>query len=223
MRHNIRTFVEAFSKTFKIEEPIVEIGSFQVPGQEELANLRSIFKDKEFIGCDIRAGKGVDKIENAECLSFDNESIGTVIMVDTIEHIENPFNALSEIYRVLKPDGIVVISSEMDLQIHNHPYDYWRFTPEAFRALLKQFPAKIIGYSGNPKKPYTVLGVGLKSKNERNHGDFEEFKRILEHNKEFYDSQLKIKRRIKTALIAIYDVLNPARNNKRAEFIFEEK
>lgn len=163
MRQNIRNFVECFSKNFDIIEPIVEIGSFIVPGQEDIANLRSIFTDKEFIGCDLRNGNGVDRIENVECLSLSDESVGIFLILDTLEHVENCFQSLEEIHRVLKDGGIVVMSSVMDFPIHDYPSDYWRFTPEAFKLLLKKFPIKIIGMQGNPDQPHTIFAIGIKS------------------------------------------------------------
>jgi len=165
MRENVRNFVKIIAKELDIKEPIIEIGSFQVPGQEELANLRSIFPTKKFIGCDMRNGKGVDKIENVECLSLSDESVGTVLILDTLEHVENCFKTLDEIYRVLNKEGIVIMSSVMDFPIHDYPSDYWRFTPEAFNLLLSKFPIKMIGIQGNPDHPHTVFAIGIKSNN----------------------------------------------------------
>ncbi len=163
MRSNVRIFVEEVSKNFNILEPIIEIGSFIVPGQEELANLRPIFAGKQFIGCDMRHGNGVDKIENVEGLSLSNESVGTVLILDTLEHVENCFKALDEIYRVLREDGMVVMTSVMDFPVHDYPSDFWRFTPEAFRLLLNRFPINVIGMQGNPDHPHTVYAIGIKS------------------------------------------------------------
>jgi len=212
MRENIRNLIEISAKEFDLMEPIVEIGSFQVPGQEELANLRPIFPGKQFIGCDMRHGNGVDRIENVECLSFENESIGTILIMDTLEHVENCFNALDEIYRVLKKDGVVIMSSVMDFPIHDYPSDYWRFTPEAFKLLLKKFPIKIIGVQGNPEHPHTVYGIGLKSQ------DFEKYKFILNRLNSFSqirDNQ-KLVDRIKNKYIkaniiirCLFDQSNP--------------
>lgn len=180
MRSNVKLFVEEISRNFNIMEPIIEIGSFIVPGQEELANLRPIFPNKTFIGCDMRKGNGVDRIENVECLSLEDESISTVLTLDTLEHVENCFKALDEIFRVLKKDGIVIMSSVMDFPIHDYPSDYWRFTPEAFRLLLKKFPIKVIGSQGNPDHPHTVFGIGIKS------NDFNKYEKILNDLKNNY-------------------------------------
>lgn len=151
---NIRAFIEAFAKTFEVKEPIIEIGSFQIPGQEKIAEL-------------------------GPC-------------------------------------------SVMDFPIHDYPHDYWRFTPEAFRVLLKKFPANIIGYSGNPKKPHTVIGIGFKLKDEINHKNFEEFKKILEHNKEFNTSTSKnLRKKMNNVLIKILELLNPNKNIECVKFVFE--
>ena len=55
----------------------------------------------------------------------------------------------------------------MHFPIHGYPNDYWRFTPEAFRALGAEFPSVAIFYSGSPVFPYTVCGVAAKSQYDR--------------------------------------------------------
>jgi len=60
MRPTIRRFVDAVAQTLPIGEPIYEFGSYRVEGQEELADLRPLFPGKEYIGCDLRPGLGVD-------------------------------------------------------------------------------------------------------------------------------------------------------------------
>jgi hypothetical protein len=66
------------------------------------------------------------------------------------------------IHRILKPHGIAIISSVMNFPIHDHPYDYWRFTPEAFKSILKPFSNSFVGFAGDKKFPHTVVGIGFK-------------------------------------------------------------
>lgn len=162
MREIIKDMVAIAARTLPIEEPIYEFGSLQVPGQEGFADLRPFFPGKKYVGTDMREGIGVDMLLNLHKIELSAESVGTAICLDTLEHVECPHRALSEIHRVLKPNGIAVISSVMDFPIHDHPYDYWRFTPEAFRTLLKPFTGSFIGYSGKEDFPHTVIGVGFK-------------------------------------------------------------
>lgn len=141
--------------------PIHEFGSLQVPGQEGFANLRPLFPGFEYAGSDMREGPGVDMLLNLHDIDLPAGSVGTVLSMDTMEHVEDPRRALEEIRRVLKPDGIAVISSVMCFPIHDYPYDYWRFTPEAFKSILKPFSNSFVGYAGNRDFPHTVVGIGF--------------------------------------------------------------
>jgi SAM-dependent methyltransferase len=163
MRQSIKDFVTIAAKDLLISEPIYEFGSLQVPGQEGFADLRKLFPAKKYIGADIRKGPGVDKILDIHEINLPSEHAGTVLCLDTLEHVEYPHKALEEIHRVLKPDGIAIISSVMDFPIHDYPYDYWRFTPEAFRSLLKPFTDSFIGSVGRKDFPHTVVGIGFKT------------------------------------------------------------
>lgn len=162
MRHHVNLLVKAFSEAFEARGPVVEIGSYQVKGQEAIANLRPYFPGVEYIGVDIRAGPGVDRVENGERLSFEPGSVGTMLSLETLEHTQNCFNAMAEAYRVLADDGILLVTSLMDFPIHDYPYDYWRFTPEAFNLLLAPFEVRYVGYEGDPRMPHTVFGVAVK-------------------------------------------------------------
>src|ERR1043166_7063408 len=137
MNHLINLFVRAVAAELPIIGPVLEIGAFQVADQEPMANLRPCFPDIEYIGTDIRPGPGVDRIEDARHLSFSNESIGTILMMETLEHVADPMRALAEVRRVLRPGGTLVLSTPFALEILNHPNDYWRLTPEAYNSILE--------------------------------------------------------------------------------------
>jgi SAM-dependent methyltransferase len=163
MRDNVKTFVSCCSHVFNPQEPIVEIGSLQVEGQMGYADLRPFFQGKKYIGCDMREGPGVDRIENVENMTLGDESVGCIIIVDTLEHIRNPHKALDEIHRVIKSDGMVIMTAPQNFPIHDYPYDYWRFTSEGFNLLLEKFSTRIICTQGNHMNPHTVFGIGFKT------------------------------------------------------------
>ena len=162
MRPQVKDFVEIIANSLPICEPIYEFGSFQTPGQKGFADLRTFFPGKEYVGCDMRQGPGVNLVLDLHDVDLPDETAGTVIAADTFEHVEYPRKAIDEIYRILKPDGMAVITSVMNFQIHSYPYDYWRFTPEAFKSLLKPFADSFVGYAGDKDFPHTVVGIGFK-------------------------------------------------------------
>jgi SAM-dependent methyltransferase len=162
LRESIRQFVQIVSETLPVQEPIYEFGALQLPGFEEFANLRPFFRGKSYGGCDMREGRGVDKVQNLHDIDVPDESVGTVITLDTLEHVEFPHKALSEIYRILKPGGMVVLSTVLDFRIHDSPADYWRFTPDGLRSVMKPFSSVFIGSAGRESFPHTVIAIGVK-------------------------------------------------------------
>jgi hypothetical protein len=172
MHEDIRAFVETASRAVDVLEPIVEVGSYQVPGQEGLADLRSLFPDKQYIGCDIVSGAGVDRIEDFHKLSFADESVGTLIAVETLEHVMDPYLAVREIHRVLRPRGVAIITAPFNFPIHHMP-DYTRFTPEGLARLLGGFVAQAVFAQGDAQNPHTVCAIALKSAVESDHIAFE--------------------------------------------------
>ena len=162
MRKSIKDLVGIVSRTLPIEDPIYEFGAYQVEGQEGFADLRVLFPGKTYIGCDMRSGPGVDRILDLHKLGLADNSIATVLMLDTLEHVEFPYLAMQEAHRVIAPGGFVLISSVMNFPIHSHPYDYWRFTPSAFKSLLSPFKNSLVEFAGEEDFPHTVIGLGFK-------------------------------------------------------------
>jgi len=163
MRKLVRDWVRMLAATVPTPEPIVEFGSLQVEGIGELANLRPLFPGKRYVGTDLRCGPGVDCVLDLHRVGLRAESAGTVLVLDTLEHVEYPRRAIEEVARVLKPEGLFLLSSVMDFPIHEHPYDFWRFTPSGFESLLRTFATREVFALGRGDFPHTVLGVAWRS------------------------------------------------------------
>ena len=147
-------------------EPIYEFGSFRVPGQRHLPSVRSYFPGRQFVGCDLQAGPGVDEIQDLHQLTIPDGFIGTALMFDTIEHVRNPWQALAEIRRCLKPGGLLVMTSVWYFPIHAYPDDYWRFTGSAFRELWTDYNVISVEMFGLSRLPHTVVGVASQGESD---------------------------------------------------------
>src|SRR5207244_2005401 len=75
------------SEAFDLPGPILEVGAYQVRGQESIADLRPFFPGKEYTGVDRRPGPGVDVLGDVECLPYPDRSFGTVLALSTFEHV----------------------------------------------------------------------------------------------------------------------------------------
>jgi len=162
MRQAIKDFVALAAATLPIREPIYEFGALQVPGQEGFSNLRPLFPGRHYVGADMREGPGVDRVLDLHQIDLAPDSVGSVLCLDTLEHVEFPRRALQEMHRIVQPGGTVIISSVMNFPIHDFPSDYWRFTPEAFRSILGPFENAFVGFAGEESFPHTVVGIGFK-------------------------------------------------------------
>jgi SAM-dependent methyltransferase len=152
----------AVFETFDLPTPILEVGSYQVAGQETIGNLRPYFPATEYTGLDLRPGPGVDRVGSVEQLPFATGSIGTVIAMSTFEHVKQFWRGFDEVHRVLRPNGAFLVSCPFHFHIHSHPSDYWRFTPEALKVLLERYPNKLIGQHGPPRRPANVWALAFR-------------------------------------------------------------
>src|SRR5262249_47734283 len=140
MNRFLHGVARAVAETFDLPGPILEIGSQQVRGQEEIANLRPLFVAKPYMGMDMQPGPGVDVVANVEALPQPNASVGTVIAMNTLEHVPRFWRGLDEMHRVLRPDGAILLSCPFYFHMHSYPSDYWRFSPAALELLLERYP-----------------------------------------------------------------------------------
>ena len=162
MNHFIHGVTRALVETFDLPGPILEIGSYQVEGQQSIANLRTFFPATNYLGIDMRPGPGVDCVANVEKLPQRTASVGTVLALNTFEHVKCFWRGLDEVHRVLRPDGVLILSTPFHFRIHEFPHDYWRFTPAAYEALLERYPSKIIGWHGPKNRPANVWAIAFR-------------------------------------------------------------
>lgn len=97
---------------------------------------------------DARAG-------SAESIPLESGSVDVVVSFETIEHVPSPVRFMREISRVLKPDGLLVISTP-DKNLYNsagkepNPYHCSEMTLEEFETLLHSAFSKVSLFGQRP-------------------------------------------------------------------------
>ena len=89
-------------------------------------------------------------------LPFANNSFDAVISQAVFEHIPNPFFTASELYRILKPGGIIHIDTAFMQPLHGDPSHYFNMTLHALRLVLSDFQELRSGI-----KPYQYPSFGF--------------------------------------------------------------
>ena len=81
----------------------------------------------------------VDVFSNLnEELSLPDASVDSVMAFHVMEHLCEPEHFLTEIRRILKPGGFVLIAVPFNWHLHETPHDFFRFTPFCLNYLLKK-------------------------------------------------------------------------------------
>lgn len=87
---------------------------------------------------DLAPGPTVDICANAESLPFADGIFDVVVSQEVLEHVRDPFRAMREMRRVLKPGGLIYCQVPFVIGYHPGPTDFWRFTREGIRELINQ-------------------------------------------------------------------------------------
>lgn len=125
-----------------VQGPILEIGSKDYGNTN---NFRQYFADKEYVGMDMEAGKGVDVVcdftddYNVLKHKLGDRKFKTIICLCVFEHCKNPFLMAENIDRFLEKKGVLFLSTPFVWNIHAYPNDYWRFTPATYSLLFPNY------------------------------------------------------------------------------------
>jgi SAM-dependent methyltransferase len=80
----------------------------------------------------------VDVWGDATSLPFKGATFDSLVALQVLEHISEPERAVSEFFRVLRPDGTAVITTPFMWGIHEAPRDYYRYTRYGLEYLLER-------------------------------------------------------------------------------------
>ncbi|HET9315339.1 MAG TPA: class I SAM-dependent methyltransferase [Vicinamibacteria bacterium] len=79
-----------------------------------------------------------DVVGNALALPLRSASVDTVLATELMEHLPSPDVFLSEVARVMRRPGTLILTVPFMEPLHEEPRDFFRFTPHGLRALLER-------------------------------------------------------------------------------------
>ena len=108
-----------------------------------------LFMIDSYIGLDIdtevACKRGIaDQFYNGKLFPFPDCSFDSALCNQVLEHVFNPDEFLSEITRVLKPGGKLLLTVPFVWDEHEQPYDYARYSSFGLRALLEKQGLQIL-------------------------------------------------------------------------------
>lgn len=105
------------------------------------------------------------ELDLTQPLPLPDNQFDTILLSDVLEHIPNPEALWKEITRLLKPGGKFLMHVPFYYQIHEAPYDYYRYTEFALRRFVELSQMKILllqPIGGVPEIVADVLSKNVK-------------------------------------------------------------
>lgn len=129
-RKNLRPFLERYAS----DKVVLEIGGGRLATNHSYEDL---FPHRHTY--DIDPARLPDTVGDAHNLSFQDSSFEFILCTEVLEHLHTPQQAISEMGRVLKPGGTLILTTRFVFPIHDAPHDYFRYTKYGLTHLFKDW------------------------------------------------------------------------------------
>jgi SAM-dependent methyltransferase len=120
---------------------LLDIGCGQRPYQDVFAHV------EYYVGLDLPQNGRVDVYGDGMALPFRDEVFDTVLCNEVLEHVPEPARLMAEAARVLKPGGILLLTTPQTWGLHHEPHDYYRYTKYGLRYLATKSGFEVIEVS----------------------------------------------------------------------------
>lgn len=154
MRKGIRKNIVTLS-TY-VTGRVLDAGCGSKPYKEIFKSIHS-YTGMEFDSPKARKKSKADVFYDGLHFPFPNTSFDTVIATEVLEHIFNPNDFLTEINRILVPNGTLLITCPFAWAEHEQPHDYARYSSFGLRHIVEKNGFKIITERKNGDAILTIF------------------------------------------------------------------
>jgi len=137
LQKNIKKF------SHHITGKVLDVGSGNYNRYQHLLSCESM------VCFDVEDSENVDVVGSVYKLPFEDNEFDSLISTEMLEHIEYLDKAISEMSRVLKAGGNILVSVPQTGGMHSEPYDYWRFTRYGLASMFERNGFKVVAYEQN--------------------------------------------------------------------------
>jgi len=123
---------------------LVDLGCGTMP-------YRPLFQQyvSQYIGVDLPGNQIADSWFDSDGKThLPDEMAHIVLSTQVLEHVERPSVYLRECYRLLKPDGLLVLSTHGYWMYHPDPSDFWRWTGSGLQKIVSEAGFQVIEIRG---------------------------------------------------------------------------
>jgi SAM-dependent methyltransferase len=135
-RPHIQAFVARAADALPAGAVVLDAGAGTAPYRNLFAHVE--YRTSDWAGSLHAAALNVDIVAPLEALPVDAETFDAVICTQVLEHVRDPLAALSEVHRVLRIHGSIWLTVPLVWELHEEPYDFYRYTAYGVRSLLER-------------------------------------------------------------------------------------
>jgi SAM-dependent methyltransferase len=89
-----------------------------------------------YVGLDTNERRRPDVVADAHVLPLSSSSADSAVCTEVLEHVRDPDAVMSEVARVLKVEGLLLLTTPMSWNLHYEPNDFRRYTSYGLWQLL---------------------------------------------------------------------------------------
>jgi SAM-dependent methyltransferase len=106
-------------------------------------------RQADYCGADFPDNKHADLVLSPQgTLAVPDGSFDAILSIQVLEHVLEPAAHLAEVQRLLKPGGVLILSTHGMWEYHPAPLDYWRWTSEGLKKVLRDNHFQISRFHG---------------------------------------------------------------------------
>ncbi|PZV40541.1 hypothetical protein B5V02_00500 [Mesorhizobium kowhaii] len=114
---------------------LIEIGSRARSGN----TYRQLFPNCAYFGIDVAPGPNVDLVTDAHSMAGVKDMFDFAFSISVFEHLMMPWVAPHALNRVLNNGALAFIQSHAAWPLHVQPWDFFRFSKEAYSSIFNAF------------------------------------------------------------------------------------
>lgn len=120
--HEMFQFAKRTAAAMEDDDIILDLGA-------GICVYKDFFTKGTYEACDMRLyNDNISFTCDATNIPKEDKRYSKIFCTQVLEHVNDPFAALSEMHRVLKDDGVLYLSTNMATEHHDLPHDYFRYT-----------------------------------------------------------------------------------------------
>jgi len=121
------------------------------------SSCREVIPHTHLLKLDIDSSNNPDICCDIHDFEWESNYFDTVVSIEVLEHLRDPERAISQIRRVLKVDGVAILSTRFLHHYHPDPEDHYRFTWDSLSYLFREFSEVEIFHHGNKAQAFWAL------------------------------------------------------------------